>query len=108
MKQSEFIKFVKKQRTERKWSLAEMARWAQLTQPEVSRVESGARLPTLRHVKGLAEAFHATQHEDSSWGYPDWVARLVDLGERARIDARSGPGRWAKRVTEEPTECHST
>ena len=29
--------------------------------------------------------------------YESWVAYLVDLGERVRMDARSGPGRWAKR-----------
>lgn len=106
MKQSEFITFIRQHRKERGWSLAELARWSNLTQPEISRLESGIRLPTLRHVKGLAEAFHSTQKEALSWGYPDWLAKLVDLGEQARKDARSGPGRWAKRVSEETTECH--
>ncbi len=103
--QSDFIMFVRQHRTGRKWSLAELARCANLTQPEVSRLESGIRLPTLRHVKGIAEAFHATQKGELSWGYPDWLAKLVDLAEQARKDARSGPGRWAKRETEESPDC---
>tara|TARA_R110002020_G_scaffold289090_2_gene504534 strand:+ start:260 stop:580 length:321 start_codon:yes stop_codon:yes gene_type:complete len=106
MKQSDFILFIRQHRTERGWSLAELSRWASLTQPEISRLESGIRLPTLRHVKGLAEAFHSTQKEEVSWGYADWLAKLVDLAEQARKDARSGPGRWAKRVVPETTDCH--
>ena len=63
------------------------------------RVESGQRLPTMRIVKGLSEAFSSTTkgNFNEPVRYESWVADLVDLGERVRIDARSGPGRWAKR-----------
>ena len=86
-------------RETRKWSLADLARAAGLSQSEVSRIESGARLPTMRHVKGLSESFSSAprEAENEPGRYESWVAHLVDLGERARIDARSGPGRWARR-----------
>jgi len=88
---SAFSRYVKHHRTARHWTLAELARRSGLTQPEVSRVESGNRMPTLRHVRGIAEAFSA--FPVGSAGEPDryenWVSILVDLGERARIDARA-------------------
>ena len=76
-----------------------MARESGLTQAEISRVESGQRLPTMRIVKGLSEAFSSSTKTtfNEPVRYEAWVAYLVDLGERVRIDARSGPGRWAKR-----------
>ena len=76
-----------------------MARESGLTQAEISRVESGQRLPTMRIVKGLSEAFASSTAKafNEPVRYEAWVAFLVDLGERVRIDARSGPGRWAKR-----------
>ena len=87
MSDSAFIRFVSRHRQARKWSIAELARRSSLSQPEVSRIESGQRLPTIRHVKGLAEAFSESP------------VQLVDLGERARMAARSGPGRWTRRDT---------
>lgn len=86
-----FSRFVKHHRKERHWSLAELARRGGLTQPEVSRLETNKRTPTLRHVRGLAEAFSAapTSKPNDPSHYKDWLSILVDLGERARINARS-------------------
>jgi transcriptional regulator with XRE-family HTH domain len=99
MNPSAFSRFMRKSRENRRWSLADLARASGLSQSEVSRIESGSRLPTMRHVKGLAEAFSSAPKvgDNEPVRYESWVAHLVDLGERARIDARSGPGRWSKR-----------
>jgi transcriptional regulator with XRE-family HTH domain len=99
MKSSAFSRFMRKAREDRRWTLADLARSSGLSQSEVSRIESGSRLPTMRHVKGLAEAFSSSPKVGNNEliRYETWVAHLVDLGERARIDARSGPGRWSKR-----------
>lgn len=99
MSVSSFSRFMRKSREARRWTLADLSRYSALSQSEVSRIESGSRLPTMRHVKGLAEAFSSSPKigENEPVRYESWVAHLVDLGERARIDARSGPGRWAKR-----------
>ena len=96
---NKFAKVITKYRDSRNWSQADLARESGLTQAEVSRVESGQRLPTMRIVKGLSEAFSSTTkgNFNEPVRYESWVAYLVDLGERVRIDARSGPGRWAKR-----------
>jgi transcriptional regulator with XRE-family HTH domain len=106
MSDTAFIRFVSHHRQARKWSIAELARRSALSQPEVSRIESGQRMPTLRHVKGLAEAFSAAPLADESEPnqYSGWLVQLVDLGERARLAARSGPGRWARRAKVKPTE----
>lgn len=99
MADTAFIRFIHQNRTVRNWTLSELARRAGLSQPEVSRVESGQRLPTLRSVKGFAEAFSSApkQGHDEFKRYSEWVTHLVDLAEQARKGARSGPGRWAKR-----------
>ena len=99
MSDSAFIRFVTHHRQARKWSIAELARRSALCQPEVSRIESGQRLPTIRHVKGLSEAFSGAPIKDAAEPskYSDWLVQLVDLGERARVAARSGPGRWTRR-----------
>ena len=84
-----FTNFVKQHREARQWSIAELARRAQLTQPEGSRVESGARKPTLRLVRGIAEAFSSSAATiDVVHGYEPWCALLVDLGEEARKKTR--------------------
>ena len=99
MSDTAFIRFLFQHRTARNWSISEMARRSGLTQPEVSRIESGKRLPTIRHVKGVAEAFSqapvAGSHEPQD--YAGWLVRLDDMAERARQGARVGPGRWARR-----------
>ena len=99
MSDSAFSRFMQQSRLARGWSLADLSRAAGLSQSEVSRIESGQRLPTMRHVKGLAEAYSSAPREGNNepLRYESWVAHLVDVGERARIDARSGPGRWSKR-----------
>jgi transcriptional regulator with XRE-family HTH domain len=91
MNQSSFVRLVHRHRTTRHWSIAELARRAGLTQPEVSRVLSGQRMPTLRHVKGFSEAFSAapTAETGEPTNYEKWLSILADLGERARFDARS-------------------
>tara|TARA_R100000664_G_scaffold33211_1_gene49772 strand:+ start:1576 stop:1884 length:309 start_codon:yes stop_codon:yes gene_type:complete len=96
---NQFSKSIAKYRDARNWSQADLARESGLTQAEISRIESGQRLPTMRIVKGLSEAFSASTVKtfNEPVRYESWVAYLVDLGERVRIDARSGPGRWAKR-----------
>ena len=87
--ESAFSKLIKSSRKVRNWSVAELARRADLTQPEVSRVESGNRKPTLRHVRGLALAFSSapSKKNRSPQTYADWLVILVYLGERARIEA---------------------
>ena len=96
---NQFSQQVSKFRSARNWSQADLARESGLTQAEISRVESGQRLPTMRIVKGLSESFASstTKSANEPVRYESWVAYLVDLGERVRIGARSGPGRWAKR-----------
>jgi len=96
---NQFSHQVSKFRSTRNWSQADLARESGLTQAEISRVESGQRLPTMRIVKGLSEAFAASEKRgfNEPVRYESWIAFLVDLGERVRIGARSGPGRWAKR-----------
>ena len=96
---NQFSKKISKYRNSRNWSQADLARESGLTQAEVSRIESGQRLPTMRIVKGLSEAFSSSTKKafNEPVRYDAWVAYLVDLGERVRINARTGPGRWAKR-----------
>jgi transcriptional regulator with XRE-family HTH domain len=96
---NQFSQQISKFRGNRNWSQADLARESGLTQAEISRVESGQRLPTMRIVKGLSEAFSASERKgfNEPVRYEAWIAFLVDLGERVRIGARSGPGRWAKR-----------
>tara|TARA_R110000787_G_scaffold35112_1_gene90429 strand:+ start:118 stop:414 length:297 start_codon:yes stop_codon:yes gene_type:complete len=88
---SAFVRFVKDSRGRRAWNIAELARRAGLTQPELSRVESGQRKPTLRHVKGLSEAFSTYPVEGSlePEGSAKWWQRLGNLAEQARTDARA-------------------
>ena len=85
-----FITCLSKNRIHRNWSRAELARRAGLSQPEVSRLESGARTPTIRHIQGLAEAFSASQKklQTGPTTYNEWAALLIDLGEEARKEAR--------------------
>ena len=94
-----FSRKMQKARDKRNWTQADLARHSGLTQAEISRVESGSRLPTMRIVKGLSEDFSVSskQQFNEPSRYEFWVATLVDLGERVRSEARSGPGRWSKR-----------
>ena len=87
---SRFSRFVYHHRQRLSWSIAELARRSDLTQPEISRLEAGKRTPTLRHVRGLAQAFSTTekQYEGKLSSYEEWVTSLVDLGEAARTEAR--------------------
>ena len=85
-----FSRKMQKARDKRNWTQADLARQSGLTQAEISRVESGSR---------LSEAFSVSskQQFNEPSRYEFWVATLVDLGERVRSEARSGPGRWSKR-----------
>ena len=91
---SRFSRLVLHHRKQMAWSIAELSRRSNLTQPEISRLETGKRTPTLRHVKGLAEAFSSTEkvYEGKPESYDSWIASLVDLGEAARIEARGKKG----------------
>ena len=86
-----FILLVERHRKARHWSFAELARRGGLTQPEVSRVIHGIRMPTLRHVRGFGTAFASTP--SGLPGEPatpsEWVAHLVDLAEGARLGVRT-------------------
>jgi transcriptional regulator with XRE-family HTH domain len=86
-----FILMVERHRKARHWSFAELARRGGLTQPEVSRVVNGIRMPTLRHVRGFGIAFASTP--SGLPGEPatqaEWVAHLVDLAEAARLGVRT-------------------
>lgn len=86
-----FIQLVERHRRARHWSFAELARRGGLTQPEVSRVIHGIRMPTLRHVRGFGTAFAGTP--SGLPGEPtspsEWVAHLVDLAEGARLGVRT-------------------
>lgn len=85
---SEFSRLVKYCRQGRGWSMSELARRSDITQPEISRLENARRTPTIRHVKGLAKAFSAKTIDGEPDSYGGWLALLVDHGEDARIDAR--------------------
>lgn len=93
MAESGFTRFIRHHREARSWSIAELARRSGLTQPEISRLEAGVRTPTLRHVRGLAEAFSSAPNDAGSEpkNHEGWASLLVDLGERARVDARAKP-----------------
>jgi len=86
---TEFSELLRNQRAKRQWTLAEIARRSSTTQPEISRVERGLRLPTLRHVYGLAVAFSKSPTTDSEdpTGFKDWLALLAELA----VEARSEP-----------------
>lgn len=86
-----FIQMIETHRKARHWSFAELARRGGLTQPEVSRVLHGIRMPTMRHVRGLAEAFSTTPtgQQNEPTNYSQWVSSLVDLADRTRRDARA-------------------
>ncbi len=89
MQNSSFSRFVKHHRAIRNWTQNEMARRSSLSCSEISRLESDSRTPTLRHVKGLAEALASDQERragQSPKPYEDWLVLLVDLGEQARVD----------------------
>lgn len=98
MADTAFVRFIRTARQTRHWSIAELARRAGLTQPELSRVEGGSRMPTLRHVKGLAEAFSAYPQDDSlePADYHRWWSKLGELAEMARIEARATGKRQPK------------
>jgi len=86
-----YIRFVKRNRQDRNWTLSELARRAGLSHPEISRMETGARMPTIRHVRGLSEAFSGapTSRAGEPTSYESWLAILVDLAERARQNHRT-------------------
>jgi transcriptional regulator with XRE-family HTH domain len=86
-----FLKFVETHRKARHWSFAELARRGGLTQPEVSRVINGVRMPTLRHVRGFALAFASAPNTNAPEPETpaEWVALLVNLAEDARIGVRT-------------------
>ena len=89
MQASSFSRFVKHHRAVRNWTQNEMARRSGLSCSEISRLESDARTPTLRHVKGLAEALASDNTKRAGQlpkPYADWLILLVDLGEQARVD----------------------
>jgi transcriptional regulator with XRE-family HTH domain len=76
-------------RQARVWTKAELARRAEMTQSEVNRLESGKRMPTLRHVQCLAKAFSEAPRGDEPASYEGWLAVLVDVGETCRQDLRA-------------------
>jgi len=86
-----FIQLIERHRKARHWSFAELARRGGLTQPEVSRVVHGIRMPTLRHVRGFGVAFASTPavFADEPSSQAEWVAHLVDLAEGARLAVRT-------------------
>lgn len=86
-----FIRLIELHRKARHWSFAELARRGGLTQPEVSRVVHGIRMPTLRHVRGFALAFaSAPSSVANEPATPaEWIAALVDLAEDARMSVRT-------------------
>jgi len=86
-----FVALVEHHRSVRHWSRAELARRAGITQPEISRAMSGVRMPTMRHVRGLAGAFAQAPvgHPEEPSDYSQWIATLVDLADRTRRDARA-------------------
>ena len=85
-----FIRFVERHRAARHWSFAELARRGGLTQPEVSRVVHGIRMPTLRHVRGFGVAFATTPSQPGEpSNQSEWIALLVDLAEGARLGVRT-------------------
>lgn len=86
-----FIRLIEAHRKARHWSFAELARRGGLTQPEVSRVIHGIRMPTLRHVKGFASAFASAPSSliEEPASPAEWVAKLVDLAEDARMSVRT-------------------
>jgi len=86
-----FIQIIEAHRRVRHWSLAELARRSDLTQPEISRVIHGIRMPTLRHVRGLGKAFANAPSAlpDEPQTSAEWIALLVELAEAARLSVRS-------------------
>ena len=82
-----FCEFVRFHMGERNWPISELARRAKITQPEMSRVVSGIRTPSLRHIVGIAEAFSASTPRETDGPLVEfemWAGRLVRLGYDAR------------------------
>ena len=71
----------------RNWPISELARRAKITQPEMSRVVSGVRTPSLRHIVGIAEAFSSSVPRETDGPLVEfemWAGKLVRLGYDAR------------------------
>jgi len=86
---SEFAEMVKRHREARCWSRSELARRSGLTQAEISRLEASKRMPTIRHVKHLAEVFAKTRQQGDPKSYANWVALLVNIGDEVRKETRA-------------------
>ncbi len=89
MYSSAFSRFIKTHRSLRHWTQQELSNRSGLSCSEISRLESGMRTPTLRHVKGIAEALASDNKRragNDPKPYEAWLSLLVDLGEKARVD----------------------
>ena len=85
----EFADMVKRHREARCWSRSELARRSGLTQAEISRLEASKRMPTIRHVKHLAEVFSKTRQQGDPKTYASWVAIMVNIGDEVRKETRA-------------------
>lgn len=86
---SEFADLVKKHREARHWSRSELARRSGLTQAEISRLESSKRMPTIRHVRYLAQVFAKTRQQGDPKSYATWVALMVNHADDIRREVRA-------------------
>ncbi len=78
----QFSGFINKHMISRSWNLAELCRRSELTLPELSRVMSGSRPPSMRIIVSLAKAFSESSNregEDGLDGFDSWAGRLVRL-----------------------------
>jgi transcriptional regulator with XRE-family HTH domain len=78
----QFSGFINKHMVRRSWNMAELCRRSDLTLPELSRVMSGSRPPSMRIIVSLAKAFSEASYrdgEDGLDGFDSWAGRLVRL-----------------------------
>ena len=83
-----FVSFLQKSALARGWAMVDVSRKAKLSLPELSRIYSGTRPPSLRIIEHLADAFSETaSREGEPYNYAGWAGIMVQLARDDRLSA---------------------